>query len=76
MELLTVCVVLIIATIAIFLGFALYMATGKIKSLGRAKRNLMEEHSKLSDQLRLKGIAIDRLTREIKRFEREMREEG
>jgi len=70
MELLTVCAVLIIVAIGIFIGVA-YMVVGKIKSLERAKRNLMEERSKLSDQLRLKGVAVDRLTREIKRLEKE-----
>jgi len=47
------------------------MALEEIKSLKKRNRNLIEEKSKLSDQVRIKGIAVDRLTKEIKRLEKE-----
>ena len=61
--------------IVIILFFILVMvcilATMKIKGLEERKHQLEEERSKLSNALRLKGIAVDRLTREIKRLEKE-----
>jgi len=43
----------------------------EIKSLKKRNRELIDEKSKLSDQVRIKGIAVDRLIREIKRLENE-----
>lgn len=43
----------------------------KIENLEKRNRDLMDEKSKLSDQIRIKGIAVDRLTREVKRMEKE-----
>jgi len=43
----------------------------KIDNLEKRNRDLIEEKSKLSDQVRIKGIAVNRLTREIKRLENE-----
>ena len=37
----------------------------------KRNRDLMDEKSKLSDQVRIKGIAVDRLTKELKRLEKE-----
>ena len=70
MSILALTFFLVIAAIALFLGFCLYMAHGKIKDLEKAKANLMEERSKLSDALRRKGIEMDRLMKEIKRLEK------
>ena len=62
--------VFIIAIAIIFvLTFVLYMAHEKIKSLEKAKENLREEKSKLSDALRRKGIQVDGLLKKIKRLE-------
>jgi len=47
------------------------MALREIKSLKKRNRDLMDEKSKLSDQVRIKGIAVDRLTKELKRLEKE-----
>ena len=60
--------IIIIAVISI-LTFCLYMAVGKIKNLEKAKQNLKDDNSKLSNALREKGIQIDRLLKKIKRLE-------
>lgn len=43
----------------------------KMENLEKRNRDLVDEKSKISDQVRIKGIAVDRLTREIKRLEKE-----
>jgi len=62
---------LAISIVGLIVCFCLYMALEEIKSLKKRNRNLIEEKSKLSDQVRIKGIAVDRLTKEIKRLEKE-----
>jgi len=44
------------------------MALEEIKSLKKAKVNLREENSKQSDALRLKGIQVDRLVKELAKY--------
>lgn len=41
----------------------------KMENLEKRNRDLTDERSKLSNQVRIKGIAVDRLTREVKRLE-------
>lgn len=43
----------------------------KTENLEKRNRDLVDEKSKISDQVRIKGIAVDRLTKEIKRLEKE-----
>ena len=62
------CIILVVAAVILILGLCLYMAYGKIKSLEVAKGMLLDERAKLSDQMRIKGIAVDRLTRELKKY--------
>ena len=54
--------------IALFFGFCLLFAIGKIKSLEKAKANFRDDNSRLSNALRRKGIEIDGLERKIKRL--------
>ena len=60
---------LAIAAIALFFGFCLLFAIGKIKSLEKAKANLRDDNSKLSDALRRKGIEVDGLEKKVRRLE-------
>lgn len=64
-------ILLAISIVGLTVCFCLYMALGKIKSLEKRNRDLADEKSKLSDQVRIKGIAVDRLTKELKRLEKE-----
>lgn len=64
-------IILAISIAGLIICFCLYMALEEIKSLKKRNRDLIDEKSKLSDQVRIKGIAVDRLTREIKRLEKE-----
>jgi len=57
--------------VGLIVCFCLYLALEEIKSLKKRNRELIDEKSKLSDQVRIKGIAVDRLIREIKRLENE-----
>ena len=59
-------VIVVLFLIAVFLT-----GRAKIDNLEKRNRDLMDEKSKLSDQVRIKGVAVDRLTREIKRLEKE-----
>jgi len=61
-------IILAISAVGLILCFCLYMALGKIKSLEKRNRDLIDEKSKLSDQVRIKGIAVDRLTKELKKY--------
>ena len=69
MSILVLTIFMVIAAIALFLGFCLFMAYGKIKDLEKAKANLKDDNSKLSDALRRKGIEVDGLEKKIKRLE-------
>lgn len=59
------------AIVLLFLIAVLLVGRVKIDNLEKRNRDLIEEKSKLSDQIRIKGIAVNRLTREIKRLENE-----
>jgi len=59
------------AIVLLFLIAVLLAGRLKIENLEKRNRDLMDEKSKLSDQVRIKGIAVDRLTREVKRLEKE-----
>ena len=69
MSILALTFFLVIAAVALFLGFCLLMASGKIRDLERAKANLKDDNSRLSDALRRKGIEMDQLKKKIKREE-------
>ena len=60
--------ILLLFLIAVFIA-----GKTKIDNLEKRNRDLMDEKSKLSDQVRIKGIAVNRLTREVKRLEKEER---
>jgi len=62
-----------ISVVGLTICFCLYVALGKIKRLEKRNRDLTDERSKLSDQVRIKGVAVDRLTREVKRLEKEVK---
>lgn len=70
MKILVLIVFLVIVIIALFFGFCLLFAIGKIKSLEKAKANLRDDNSKLSNALRRKGIEVDGLERKIRRLEK------
>ena len=61
----------IIFTLVIaILIFIIYMAVRKIKWQDKYVKNVLEEKSKMSDKLRLKGIVVDRLAERIKKAEK------
>ena len=60
--------IIFLIIIVIFLGL-LYMSHGKNKDLGKAKQNLKDDNSKLSNALREKGIEVGQLEKKIKRLE-------
>jgi len=64
-------IILGISIVGLIICFCLYMALEEIKSLKKRNRELIDEKSKISDQVRIKGIAVARLTKEIKRLEKE-----
>ena len=59
------------AIVLLFLIAVLLVGRVKIGNLEKRNGDLMDEKSKLSDQVRIKGVAVDRLTRELKRIEKE-----
>ncbi len=59
------------AILLLFLIVVFLVSKAKIDNLEKRNRDLMDEKSKLSDQVRIKGAAVNRLTREIKRLEKE-----
>ena len=61
------------AIVLLFLIAVLLAGRVKIDNLEKRNRDLIEQKSKLSDQVRIKGAAVDRLTRELKRIEKEER---
>ncbi len=58
------------AIVLLFLIVVLLAGQAKIDNLEKRNRNLIEQKSKLSDQVRIKGISVDRLTGKIKRLEK------
>ena len=65
----TIATIIFLIIMIIFLVL-LYMSNGKNKNLEKAKANLKNDNSKLSNQVRKKQAEIDSLKREIRRFER------
>jgi len=61
------------AIVLLFLIAVLLAGRVKIDNLEKRNCDLIEQKSKLSDQVRIKGIAVNRLTREVKRLEKEER---
>ena len=61
------------AIVLLFLIAVLLAGRVRIDNLEKRNRDLIEQKSKLSDQVRIKGIAVNRLTREVKRLEKEER---
>lgn len=59
-------IVVVLFLIAVFIA-----GKTKIDNLEKRNRNLMDEKSKLSDQVQIKGMAVNRLTREVKRLEKD-----
>jgi len=59
------------AILLLFLIVVFLVSKAKIDNLEKRNRDLMDEKSKLSDQVRIKGASVDRLTREIKRLEKD-----
>ena len=64
----TTATIIFLVIIIIFLSL-LYMSHGKNEGLERAKQNLKDDNSKLSDALRKKGIEVNQLEKKIKRLE-------
>jgi len=58
------------AIVLLFLIAVLLVGRVKIDNLEKRNRDLMDEKSKLSDQVQIKGMAVNRLTKEIKRLEK------
>ena len=58
------------AIVLLFLIAVLLAGRVKIDNLEKRNRDLMDEKSKLSDQVQIKGMAVNRLTKEIKRLEK------
>ena len=59
------------AILLLFLIIVFLVSKAKIDNLEKRNRDLMDEKSKLSDQVRIKGAAVGRLTKEIKRLEKD-----
>jgi len=64
-------IILLLFLIAVFIA-----GKAKIDDLEKRNRNLIEQKSKLSDQVRIKGVAVNRLTKEAKRLENEEKGKG
>jgi len=58
------------AIVLLFLIAVLLVGRVKIDNLEKRNRDLMDEKSKLSDQIQIKSMAVNRLTREVKRLEK------
>ena len=63
-----IAIVIVSAVFLIFL-ILLFMAVLTIYDLNKAKTNLKDDKSKLSNALREKGIEVDQLEKKIKRLE-------
>jgi len=57
--------------VVLFLIAAFIAGKAKIDNLEKRNRDLIEQKSKLSDQVRIKGASVTRLTKEVKRLEKE-----
>ena len=61
--------IVIVSVVFLILLILLVMAALTIYDLDKAKQNLKDDNSKLSDALREKGIEVDQLKKKIKRLE-------
>ena len=61
--------IVIVSAVMIIFIILLFMAMLTIWDLEKAKQNLKDDNSKLSDALRKKGIEVDQLEKKIKRLE-------
>ena len=61
-------ILLAISTVGIFLGCRVFKLQKKIKQLQMDRNDLIKERAAQSDQLRLKGIEIDRLKKELDKY--------
>ena len=66
----TTATIIFLVIIIIFLGL-LYMSHGKNEGLEKAKQNLKDDNSKLSNALRKKGIEVGQLEKKIRRLEKD-----
>ena len=63
--------IVIVSVVILILLILLVMAILTIYDLEKAKQNLKDDNSKLSDALRRKGIEVDQLEKKIKRLKKE-----
>lgn len=63
-------IAIVIVSTVIFMAVLLIIAVQKIDNLEKAKQNLRDDNSKLSDVLRKKGIEVDQLKKKIGRLEK------
>ena len=63
--------IVIVSTVFLLFAILLICAVLTIYDLERAKQNLKDDNSKLSDALRKKGIEVGQLEKKIKRLEKE-----
>ena len=61
--------IVIVSVVILILLILLVMAILTIYDLEKAKQNLKDDNSKLSDALRRKGIEVDGLEKKVKRLE-------
>jgi hypothetical protein len=64
--LLIICLVVFAA--GLILGVYLYKTRIKLNQLQRDRNDLIKEKAKISDQVRLKGIEVDRLKRRLDKY--------
>ena len=62
-------IAIVIILAVIFMGILLIIAVQKIDNLEKAKQNLKDDNSKLSNALREKGIEVDQLEKKVGRLE-------
>ncbi|HDZ27291.1 MAG TPA: hypothetical protein ENH65_12365, partial [Candidatus Aminicenantes bacterium] len=62
---------MVFAIVLLFLIAVFLVSKAKIKNLEKCNRELIDEKSKLSDQVQIKSMAVNRLTKEVKRLEKE-----
>ena len=60
-----------VIVVVLFLIVVFIVGKAKIDNLEKRNRELIDEKSKLSDQVRIKGIAVNRLASNVKRLENE-----
>ena len=63
-------IVVVLFLIAVFIA-----GKTKIDNLEKRNSDLIDEKSKLSDQIQIKGMAVNRLTKEVKRLEKQEKSE-